>query len=243
MKKHLNIALIGYGKMGHEIKKHAPARGHAITVILDREEDWQANETSLKQADVAIEFTAPQSAPANIERCFKLGIPVVCGTTGWHDQLPRIADLCLQMNGTLMHASNFSLGVNIFFELNRKLAAMMATFDNYRVSMSETHHTQKLDAPSGTAVSLAEDIIRAHPGIKSWVLQEEKQKDDQLPVEALRIENVTGTHTVSYHSAIDRIDIRHTAHNRSGFALGALMAAQWVCDKKGVFTMKDLLDL
>jgi 4-hydroxy-tetrahydrodipicolinate reductase len=184
MKKNLNIALIGYGKMGREIEKHASAQGHAIHVIIDREEDWKTKEASLKQSDVAIEFTAPQSAPANIERCFSLGVPVVCGTTGWHEELPRIARLCGQKGGTLLHASNFSLGVNIFFELNRKLAAMLAPFDNYLVSMSETHHIQKADAPSGTAVTLAQDIVGMpfQRTEKLGTLRKKSQREDDCPL-------------------------------------------------------------
>lgn len=240
MEKKINIALIGYGKMGHEIEKMARARGHHIQVIIDREEDWATHQQGLREADVAIEFTTPTSAPENIIRCFQAGIPVVSGTTGWQDQLPRLQEMCLQTNGTLFHASNFSLGVNLFFELNRKLAEMMAGYEDYTPRLNEIHHLQKLDAPSGTAVSLANDLVDIHPRLARWQLTETPSKD-VLAVGAQRIKDVTGTHTVAYEGTDDRIEITHTAHNRKGFVHGALTAAQWVLGKKGIFTMKDLL--
>ncbi len=240
MDRKIHIALIGYGKMGQEIEKMAVAQGHHIQVILDREEDWNTHQENLPKADVAIEFTTPTSAPSNIQRCLQAGIPVVTGTTGWHDQLPRLEQACQQYNGTLFHASNFSLGVNIFFELNRKLAVMMAAYKEYIPHLNEIHHLQKLDAPSGTAVSLANDLVALHPQLSHWELTQ-APSEDVLAVRAQRIQDVTGTHTVAYEGTNDRIEITHTAHNRNGFVQGALTAALWVLGKKGIFTMKDLL--
>ncbi|MFO7978885.1 MAG: 4-hydroxy-tetrahydrodipicolinate reductase [Bacteroidales bacterium] len=240
MDRKINIALIGYGKMGQEIEKMAVARGHHIQVIIDREEDWIDYQPSLSKAEVAIEFTTPTSAPANIERCFKAGIPVVTGTTGWHSQLPHLEQACRQYDGTLFHASNFSLGVNLFFELNRKLAELMAGYKEYSPRLNEIHHLQKLDAPSGTAVSLANDLVAIHPQLSGWELTE-APAENVLAVRAQRIQHVTGTHSVAYEGADDCIEITHTAHNRNGFVKGALTAALWVMGKKGIFTMKDLL--
>lgn len=243
MEKKIKIALIGYGRMGHEIEKLALSQGHRVVAIIDHEDHWQQQQHALLQADVAIEFTTPQTAAANLERCFRAGVPVVCGTTGWHNQLPQIEESCRQQQATLLHASNFSLGVNIFFALNRKLAQMISSFDEYVAGIREIHHTRKLDAPSGTAVSLANDIIDNHPGISRWALSDQAPESGLLPIEAIRLEDVPGTHTVSYQGPDDKIEITHTAHNRSGFARGALLAAQWVVGRKGVFTMQDLLKL
>lgn len=238
-----NIGIIGYGKMGKEIESLAREQGHQVVVIIDNEDDWHLKGHLLQQADVAIEFTTPQQAPKNIEKCFELGTAVVCGTTGWYHELPRISELCLQTGQTLFYAPNFSIGVNIFFEVNRKLAGLMSDFSHYAIKITETHHTRKLDAPSGTAVHLANDIINQRTDLQSWVLAENRKQETEIPIEAVRINDVPGTHKLSYHSDIDSIDIQHTAHSRKGFTQGTLLAAAWVAKKKGVFTMKDLLNL
>jgi 4-hydroxy-tetrahydrodipicolinate reductase len=240
MSQSLKIAIIGYGKMGHEIEKHALALGHQVVCIIDNEKDW---ESFPAKAEVAIEFTTPNTAPKNILRCFNAGVPVVCGTTGWHQHLPEISETCLQKQQTLFYASNFSLGVNIFFEINRRLAALLKSHEEYKPSVTEVHHTQKLDAPSGTAIVIAKEIMEANPHFAGWKLAGTAKEENQIPIEALRIEKVPGTHSVCWEGLADTIEIKHTAHNRSGFAKGALLAAQWVNKKKGIFTMKDLLNL
>jgi 4-hydroxy-tetrahydrodipicolinate reductase len=243
MKRGLHIALIGYGKMGREIEKMALEQGHLVVAVIDSPGDWHEREAGLGQASVAIEFTVPDQAPGNILRCFDRQLPVVCGTTGWQKELPRIRQLCLEKEQALFHSPNFSIGVNLFFEINRRLAGMMAGLPAYRPRITETHHTQKLDAPSGTAVALAEEILHARNDMSCWVLSEQEGRDGELPIQAIRREGVTGTHVVDYRSPVDSIEIRHTAFNRQGFAEGALMAANWVAGKKGVFTMKDMLNL
>jgi 4-hydroxy-tetrahydrodipicolinate reductase len=242
MDKKLKIVIIGYGKMGRGIEKLAIERGHSIHAIIDNENDWVRFGTIIGDADVAIEFTTPQTAPGNIKRCFDKGIAIVSGTTAWHEHLPGIIELCRKKNQTLFYAPNFSIGVNIFFEINRKLATLMAGIAEYKVELSEIHHTQKLDAPSGTAVALANDILEYRKDLKGWVLSDNK-KENMIPVEALRIDNTPGTHSVSYNSTIDSIEIKHTAHSRDGFIEGALSAATWVYNRKGIYTMKDLLNL
>ena len=232
----MNIALLGYGKMGKTIEQIAIARGHKISLKIDQ--DIEAHD--FKNIDVAIDFSVPSAAFNNISYCLHKQIPVISGTTGWLDKYPDAVALCNQKKGAFIYASNFSLGVNIFFELNRKLAQLMQQQSQYEVTMEEVHHTQKLDAPSGTAISLAKDIID-NSSKKSWTLDSPKQ--DELVITAKRIENVPGTHTVHYHSDVDAIEIKHTAHNRSGFALGAVIAAEWILGKTGVFTMKDVLNI
>ena len=239
----LKIVLIGYGKMGRGIEKLAIEQGHSIHAVIDNESDWDTYDSIIKEADVAIEFTTPDTAPSNMERCFDKGIAVVCGTTAWYQQLPRIIDLCKANNQTLFYAPNFSLGVNIFFELNRHLATLMGKIQGYKVALQEIHHTQKIDAPSGTAVALANDILDLNKDLRRWELSPRAEEGDVIPVEALRVDNTPGTHTVTYNSPIDSIEIKHTAHSREGFIQGALLAANWVHDKKGVYTMKDLLNL
>ena len=243
MDKQLKIVIIGYGRMGRGIEKLARERGHSIHAIIDNESDWSKYDAIIEDADVAIEFTTPDTAPGNIERCFDKGIAVVSGTTAWHEHLPRIIDLCQEKNQTLFHAPNFSIGVNIFFEINRKLAALMAGIPTYGVRLSEIHHTQKLDAPSGTAVALANDILDCREDLKGWILSDKNEENEAIPIEALRVDNTPGTHSVTYNSPIDSIEIKHVAHSREGFIEGALLAATWVHDKKGIFTMKDLLNL
>lgn len=242
MNKKIKIALIGYGTMGHEIEKIALSQGHTIVAIIDNAQDWKTRLNDFKLADVAMEFTTPDTAYANIEKCFSLGIPVVSGTTGWSG-LSRIKETCVKFDGTLFHASNFSLGVNIYFELNRKLARILSSFEDYVPHITETHHIRKLDSPSGTAVVLANDIVTINPRLSRWVLSNGNVAHDELSVKAIRLDDVPGTHVISYYGPDDSIEIKHTAHNRSGFAQGALMAAIWVTGRKGVYSMKDLLKL
>ena len=241
--KKIKIAIIGYGKMGREIENLAHQSGHEVLLTIDNEQDWQEKRQKLKDVDVAIEFTAPHLAPTHLDRCFKAGVPVVCGTTGWYEQLPDITKKCNQEGSALFYAPNFSIGVNLFFELNAHLAKMMTSFPSYTINMSETHHTQKLDAPSGTAIKLADDILQCRKDLHRWVLSPQEAKKDEFTIQAKRIEGVTGTHEVTYSSETDEIEIKHTAHNRQGFTKGALLAATWIPGKKGVFTMKDLLNL
>lgn len=230
----MKIALLGYGKMGKTIEKIAIERGHEVVLKIDENiEDYD-----LSLADIAIDFSVPQAAFNNITTCFKNHLPVICGTTGWLKNYEKAVKICKQENSAFLYASNFSIGVNLFFELNEKLAKMMNAFRNYSVEIEEIHHTQKLDAPSGTAISLAQQIIE-NSSKKAWKLN--KAAENEIPIHAKRMVNVPGTHTVSYKSAIDSIEIIHTAHSREGFALGAMIAAEWLKDKKGVYTMKDVL--
>jgi len=232
----MKIALLGYGKMGHVIERVALSRGHEIVLRKTSENTFDG----LEKADVAIDFSIPDAAVSNISACLHTNVPIVSGTTGWLLAYESMVALCNEKNGAFIYGSNFSLGVNIFFELNAHLARIMSKFDQYKVSMEEIHHTQKLDAPSGTAITLAQDII-ANSDYSGWVL--EHAKEDEVLIDAKRIENVPGTHTVVYNSEVDAIEIKHTAHNREGFALGAVLAAEWLVGKKGVFTMKDVLAL
>ena len=232
----MKIALLGYGKMGKVIEKIALDRGHEIVL----KKSGNSTYDGLSNADVAIDFSVPESAVCNISECFDTNVPVVCGTTGWLDQYDKMVSLCKEKNGSFIYASNFSLGVNIFFELNEYLAKIMSKIDQYRVSIEEIHHTQKLDAPSGTAISLAKGIIE-NSKYKNWTLN--NPEVDEIKIDAKRIENVPGTHSIFYDSNVDQIEIKHTAHNREGFALGAVIAAEWIKNKKGVFTMKDVLNL
>ena len=239
----LNIAIIGYGKMGKTIEKTALSRNHNVALIIDNAADWQRNGAKLKSCDAALEFTTPESAAGNIQKCFEEGVPVISGTTGWYQQLPFIEKLCQQHNGCLFHASNFSIGVNIFFALNKKLAGLLANLEGYQPRIIETHHTEKLDAPSGTAITLAKEIIDARRSLDKWGDASENLPPNALPVKSYRIENITGTHVVGYNSVIDSIEIKHTSHTRSGFAEGAIMAAEWLQNKEGIFTMQDMLNL
>lgn len=244
MKETIKLAIIGYGKMGKEIEKYAPQSGCEVEVIIDNRHDWQRYESRLSQkVDVAIEFTSPEVVVENLKKLMDLNIPVVTGTTGWAKVLPAVEKYCKKSNGSVFYASNFSIGVNLFFALNRYLAALMAGFPAYRPLLEETHHTQKLDAPSGTAVTMLEDIMRVNPAVKGWKFKADQPSHEEVSVIAHRIENVTGTHKLTYESDIDTITIAHEAHNREGFAKGALLAARWLIDKKGIFTMNDLLKL
>ncbi len=233
----MKIALLGYGRMGKAIEKIATDRGHEVVIKVDV--DTQNYDITL--ADIAIDFSVPTSAFNNITNCFKNGVPVVSGTTGWLDKYEEALTICKENNGGFISATNFSLGVNIFFELNEQLAKMMANLKEYHITMEEIHHTNKLDAPSGTAITLANGIIN-NSDKKNWSLDVTNQ-EDEIPIVSKRIPNVPGTHSVKYASEIDTIDIKHTAHNRDGFALGAVIAAEWLVDKKGVFTMKNVLGL
>jgi 4-hydroxy-tetrahydrodipicolinate reductase len=232
----MKIALLGYGKMGQVIERIALERGHEIVLKKDEFNTYDG----LSSADVAIDFSVPTAAVSNISNCFKNNVPVVSGTTGWLEHYDEMVALCKEKEGGFISSSNFSLGVNIFFELNEYLAKIMSQFDSYKISMEEIHHTQKLDAPSGTAISLAQGIIENSP-YTNWTMNNPNSKE--IHIEAKRIGEVPGTHTVSYDSAIDNIEIKHTAHNREGFALGAVIAAEWLAGKKGIYSMKDVLNL
>lgn len=234
----MKIALLGYGKMGQEIEKIATARGHEV--ILRKTEN--NNFDGLKNADVAIDFSVPKAAITNISAAINDNVPVVSGTTGWLDDYDAITELCQNKNSAFLYASNFSLGVNIFFELNKKLAQLINQTDGYRVEVEEIHHTQKLDAPSGTAITLTQDII-ANTHYNNWVLMPDEVTENDIPITAKRIEKAPGTHSITYTSEVDKISIEHEAFSRQGFALGAVIAAEWLIGKKGVFSMKDVLGL
>ncbi|MDD4777780.1 MAG: 4-hydroxy-tetrahydrodipicolinate reductase [Fermentimonas sp.] len=240
----MKIALIGYGKMGHEIEKIARERGHEIVCTIDINEEEKFSSDSFKSADVAIEFTSPKSALSNYTNAFKAGVPVVSGTTGWLEHLDEIKSECDNNGKTFFYASNFSLGVNIFFALNNYLSKLMNLFPDYVISMEETHHIHKLDAPSGTAITLAEDIVSNVDRINGWVLEENittDTPDNKLKVKSFREGEVPGIHTVIYESEADTIKITHDAKSRSGFALGAVLAAEFTKGKKGFLGMKDML--
>lgn len=234
----MRIALVGYGKMGRMIEETAVQRGH--TVVLKIDKDNQSDFRDIKAAEVAIEFTAPNSAYQNVITCIDSGIPVVSGSTGWNQDLEKAKQYCVEKNGAFLHASNFSIGVNIFFEINNRLAQLMAAQPEYDVRLKEIHHTQKLDKPSGTAVTLAEGILQHNPRKKGWTI-EAASNPAQLHIACERIDPAPGTHSVTYTSAVDDIEIVHTAHNRKGFALGAVLAAEFLQGKQGIFTMKDVL--
>ncbi len=233
----MKIALLGYGKMGKAIEEIAKERGHEIILKID--EDIENVDLENDKADVAIDFSIPEAAFKNISTCFKHHIPVVSGTTGWLEDYEKAREICKKNDSAFIYASNFSLGVNVFFEVNKHLAEMMKGLEDYSVEIEETHHVQKLDAPSGTAISLAQQIIEKYPKKKGWQL--DHADDDEVAIHAKRIEDVPGTHVVSYDSDIDNIKIIHTAKSRKGFALGAVIAAEYIKDKTGIFTMKDVL--
>lgn len=233
----MNIALLGYGRMGKEIEKIALKRGHSIVHKISSD----ISSFDFTSVDVAIDFSIPSAAYQNITHCIKHQIPVISGTTGWLEQYDDVVNMCETENGAFIYASNFSLGVNIFFEMNAYLAKMMSQLENYKVNVEEIHHTKKLDAPSGTAITLAEGIIQ-HTKYNDWKL-DASTTDAELPIVAKRIPEVPGTHEITYTSSIDSISIKHEAHNREGFALGAVVAAEWIQDKKGVHTMKDVLNI
>ncbi len=238
----MKIALIGYGKMGKTIEGIALQRGHTVDLKIDIDNVDLFTKDNLQQCDVAIEFTGPHSAKENILKCIDAGIPVVSGSTGWLESRNEVDDLCKEKNGTFLYASNFSVGVNIFFELNKKLAQLMKGHEGYDISLEEIHHTQKKDAPSGTAITLAEQILDEFSGKKKWVNDASENPED-LVIISKREDPAPGTHSVKYSSSIDDIEITHIAHSRQGFALGAVLAAEYIYNKKGIFSMKDILGL
>lgn len=236
----MKIALIGYGKMGKTIEQIALGRGHQIVSIVDVNNPEEFSSDNFKSADVAIEFTTPATAFDNYMKCFAAGVPVVSGTTGWLDRISVIKDKCANEGKTFFYASNFSIGVNIFFALNKQLAKMMNSFTNYDVTMTETHHIHKLDAPSGTAITLAEGILENIDRKERWTL-ETAEKPTDLPIHAIREGEVPGIHEVTYESEVDTISIKHDAKSRAGFALGAVVAAEFTAGKKGFLGMEDML--
>lgn len=236
----MKIALLGYGKMGKEIEAIALQRGHQIVLKINSNNRQELNATQLKLADVAIEFSKPDLAVTHIEACFNAGIPVVVGTTGWYEKLNDVKQIAIKQNQSFLYASNFSIGVNLFFQINRQVAALMAKHKNYQIKLQEIHHLQKLDAPSGTAITLAEELMQENHNKKKWVNHLSNQ-EHELGIESLRIDGVPGTHRIAYESEIDSIELIHTAHNRKGFALGAVIAAEWLQGKTGYYQMKDVL--
>lgn len=232
----MKIALLGYGKMGKVIEKIALERGHDIVLKKDEFTSFDG----IEKADVAIDFSVPNSAVENIAAAINNSVPIVSGTTGWLDNLGQIEQLCIEKNGAFLYSSNYSLGVNLFFELNDYLAKLMSKFKNYKVALEEIHHTQKLDKPSGTAISLATSILN-HTDNTDWSI--ENEKEGTVFIDVKRMDDVPGTHSIFYNSEVDAIAIKHSAHNREGFALGALIAAEWIIGKKGIFSMKDVLEL
>lgn len=240
----MNIALIGYGKMGKVIEEIALSRGHTISAIANSKNTIE--QIDFNNVDVAIEFTAPLLAPKHIKYCVERNTPIVVGTTAWIDSLPEIKRLIEEKNGSLLYASNFSVGVNIFFEMNKKLSQILSNYSDYKPTIKEIHHTEKLDAPSGTAVSLANDIVSNNKNIRKWSHfenQAETNNSDELNVISERTSGVPGTHEVSYQSDIDSIEMTHVAHNRKGFALGSVLAAEFLINKTGVYTMQDVIKL
>jgi 4-hydroxy-tetrahydrodipicolinate reductase len=242
----MKIALLGYGKMGQIIERFALERGHEVVLKINIDNVEEFTTANLKKADIAIDFSAPDAAIDNIYRCFEAEVPVVVGTTGWYGELQKIKNDCVSSNNTLLYGSNFSVGVNLFFHLNKVLAKLMNNYPAYEVQVEEIHHTQKLDSPSGTAMTMAEDIIESLDRKKEWINEvvgtpiPEVIKNDQLLIESHRIENVPGTHTVLYSSEVDEIEIKHTAHSRAGFALGAVIAAEWLENKQGFYNIADV---
>jgi 4-hydroxy-tetrahydrodipicolinate reductase len=236
----MKITLIGYGKMGKEIEQIAISRNHTFPLIIDIDNSNELTIENLRKTDVAIEFSKPETAVANIRKCFEAGVPIVCGTTGWMDKFDDIKNECLKSNNTFFYSSNYSLGVNIFFKINSFLAKIMNNFPQYEVEMEEVHHTQKLDAPSGTAISLANDIIKQINRKTQWQL-DGQDSPEKLKISAVRRDTVPGIHTIKYDSEIDFIEMTHSAKNRQGLALGAIIAAEFIADKKGVYSMDDIL--
>jgi len=238
----MKIALIGYGKMGKAIEEIALEKGHEIVLKIDVQNNADFTKENLQKAEVAIEFTGPHSAYENVKKCIEFGVPVVSGSTGWLDKWNEISALCETHNACLVYSSNYSIGVNLFFELNKQLAKLMEPYESYDVRLTEIHHTEKKDAPSGTAISLAEQILANISRKKDWVNAPSLTPSD-LVITSERIDPAPGTHTVAYSSPIDTIEITHTAHTRKGFASGAVLAAEFAKNKSGIFTMKEVLGL
>ena len=244
----MKIALIGYGKMGKLLEHFAQERGHEICITIDADNASDIRSERFKEADVAIEFSVPHAALEHIYDAFEADVPIVVGTTGWYDELAAVEQKCRAGNNTLLYASNFSVGVNVFFYVNKVLAKLMNRYPQYDVQVEEIHHTQKLDAPSGTAITIAEGILDGLERKNTWVNEVIGQQDDviakpnELLIESHRIEEVPGTHTVIYSSEVDELEFKHTAHSRAGFALGAILAAEWLHGKKGFYSIKDMFD-
>jgi 4-hydroxy-tetrahydrodipicolinate reductase len=238
----MNIAIIGYGRMGHEIESIAIKRGHVIKLIVDQDNTNDLNKNNLNGIDVAIEFSSPTAAFNNITKCLEEKVTVVSGTTGWLEDYDKVVDICKKNNASFIHSSNFSIGVNLLFRLNTELAKQMDRYRDYFVLIEEVHHTKKLDAPSGTALTLAEGILEKHSGYKKWCFENEKS-NNCIPIRSVREGVVPGTHIVSWDSEIDTISLKHEAKNRKGLALGALVAAEFIFSRKGIFTMKDVMGI
>ena len=236
----MNIVLFGYGKMGKEIEQIALQRNHKISLKIDKDNIGDATKEALQKADVAIEFSTPHTVAENIDTCFEAGLPVVVGTTGWYDKFEEIKSKCLQKKQSLFYATNYSVGVNLFWKITEQMAKLMAGFPEYDASMQEIHHVHKLDKPSGTAITTAEKIIGAQSQKTKWSIDEPKVKD-KLFIDVQRTGEVPGTHSVFYKSAIDEISLTHIAYNRKGFALGAILAAEFIKGKEGIYTMSDML--
>jgi len=236
----MNVALIGYGRMGHEIEATALKRGHVIKLIIDKDNTSDLNSTNLKGIDVAIEFSSPDAAFSNIKACLGLKVPVVSGTTGWLKEYEIAAEICRKNETSFIHSSNFSVGVNLLFLLNKELAKHLEHFNDFSVSIEEIHHIKKLDAPSGTAITLADGIRNQHSGYKGWCFEKDIS-DNMIPIRSIREGSVPGTHTVTWDSEIETISLRHETINRKGLALGAVMAAEFIYTRKGVFTMNNVL--
>ncbi len=238
----MKIALLGYGRMGKAIEEIAVERGHEIVARISPSHKTLKELSEQEQIDVAIDFSLPESAYQNISFCLDQGIPVISGTTGWLERYEEVVTKCKEQNASFLYSSNFSLGVNLFFELNQKLAKLIGPFDQYRASMKEIHHLQKLDAPSGTAISLAEQLIEEKLA-SNWTIDSKNRNLENITIEVVREEGIPGTHEIKYESEVDDIVIKHTAHNRKGFALGAVIASEWIQNKSGVFSMRDVLNL
>ena len=239
----MKIALIGYGKMGKAIEEIALQKGHTIVLIIDINNAADFTAANLNTADVAIEFTGPHSAVSNILKCIEFGVPVISGSTGWLEEWEKVAKFCKEQNGTLIYASNYSIGVNLFFEVNKHLASIMNAYPEYEVMLKEIHHTQKKDAPSGTAITLADQVLNNLSRKNKWVNEAQINNNNEITIISERIDPAPGTHHVKYSSTIDDIETIHTAHNRIGFAGGAIKAAEFAIGKKGIFGMKEVLDL
>ena len=236
----MKIALLGYGKMGKVIEEIAIKRNHKIVLKINSQNQDQLNIENLKQVDIVIDFSSPYSAKSNILIAINSNTPVISGTTGWLESYDEVTSICINKNSAFLYASNFSLGVNLFFELNKTLAGLMKDYNQYNVNMTEIHHTQKLDTPSGTAISLAEQIISENNNHNNWTL-DKTNSNQSIFIDAQRINMIPGTHIVNYKSDVDSISIKHEAYSRKGFALGAVIAAEWIQNKKGVFSMRDVL--
>ncbi|GGE09593.1 MULTISPECIES: 4-hydroxy-tetrahydrodipicolinate reductase [Sphingobacterium] len=244
----MKIVLLGYGKMGQLIERFAMKRGHEVVLIIDERNRNSITPEDLEDADMAIDFSTPHAALENISLCFESNLPLVVGTTGWYEHLDEVKETCLEADQSFLYGSNFSIGVNIFFHINKMLAKAINPYKQYDVQVEEIHHIHKLDAPSGTAITIAEGILENNDEKKTWVNSVEGSGEEVIPkgnellIESLRIEEVPGTHTVLYSSEVDQIELKHTAHSREGFALGAVIAAEWLLGKKGFYQVTEMFD-